>query len=73
MPNPILTISELSKYLHIHRATITGCSEKEDCRGFALVAIGGLASKPSNSGYAIRSIPKSKADVLIPLAHLRVR
>ncbi len=22
MPNPILTISELSKYLHIHRATI---------------------------------------------------
>ncbi len=62
----ILTVSELSEYLHVNKATITECSEKENCRGFASEVSGGFTSTQSNSGSAIKAwseretIPQSR-------------
>jgi hypothetical protein len=50
----ILTVSEPSEYLHVHKTTIYRALRQENCPGFASETIGGLASTQSNSGSMTR-------------------
>ena len=66
MPNPILTIAELSEYLQIHRTTIYRMLREGRLPGFRIGSDWRFSLEAIEQWLRDQSRPKSKADVLIP-------